>query len=174
MSCWAWFVILKLIIIDFKTKLHIFIEPSMYFLGNLVKIVGLYLIFCSVDIILLQLFLKVNNVIIFTMNKEECILCLHIQNQILQQTSIEKWPLMNSTINWMLLVVRIRIYVYSKTSKKWTPLGPEKMLTFERCSLFVIYHKLVYKNGENFGLRKSVHILEVFTCYRCSLLEVLL
>ena len=24
MSCWAWFVLLKLIIIDFKTKLHIF------------------------------------------------------------------------------------------------------------------------------------------------------
>ena len=35
-------------------------------------------------------------------------------------------------------------HIYSKTSNKWTPFGPEKMFTFERCSLFVIYHKLVY------------------------------
>ena len=44
----------------------------------------------------------------------------------------------------------------------------EKMFTFHDLS-YILCNRM-----EILGPRKSVHILEVFTCWRCSLLEVLL
>ena len=58
----------------------------MYFLGNLVEIVAYIfdILYCWHYFALAILESKQRD--IFTMNKEEFILCLHIQNQILQQT----------------------------------------------------------------------------------------